>query len=68
MMLGIPIAIWFGILTILSVFTTFSLGIAMHVFKKKVFKYHITFAFITVTPALIHATLAFLLYFYGINP
>jgi len=66
MLLYLPLAIWFGILTIISVFITFSLGIAMHVFKKNVFKFHKLFAFLTVSLALVHAILALLLWFYGI--
>ena len=68
MLLGIPWAIWFGFLTLILVFTTASFGIATHFFKKDVFRYHKFFAFTTLVVALIHATLAFLLWFYGINP
>jgi hypothetical protein len=63
MILGIPLTIWLGILTALSLFTTFSLGIALHVFRKNVFKYHRFFAILTVFLVLIHITLAFLLWF-----
>jgi len=66
MVLGIPLAIWFGILTIILVFTTASFGIAMHVFRKNVFKYHRFFAFSTIIFAVIHAVLVILLWFYGI--
>ena len=66
MIFGIPLAILLGIATILSVFTTFSFGIAMHVYHKPVFKYHRFFAFITITLAVIHAILAILLWFFGI--
>lgn len=66
MILGIPLAIWFGILTIASVFTTASFGIAVHVFRKNVFKYHKFFAFLTMTLAVIHAILALMLWFFGI--
>ena len=68
MIAGIPLAIWFGMLTIALVFTTASFGIAVHFFKKNVFRYHKFFAFTTLVVALIHATLAFLLWFYGVNP
>jgi len=63
MILGIPLAVWFGILTILCLFTTFSLGIALHVFKKNVFKYHRFFAITTILIAIIHIVLMLLLQF-----
>ena len=66
MILGIPLAIWLGIITIILVFTTASLGIAVHIFKKNVFRYHKFFAFTTLVFAAIHATFAILLWFYGI--
>lgn len=66
MIFGIPLAIIFGMATIISVFITASLGIATHIFKKNVFNYHKYFAFLTIILAIIHATLAFLLWFYGI--
>jgi hypothetical protein len=66
MILGIPLAVWLGILTIISLFTTLSLGIAMHVYKKNVFKYHRFFAFTTGTLALIHLVFGYLLWFKGI--
>lgn len=66
MILGIPLAVWLGILTITSVFTTAGLGIAMHVYNKNVFRYHKFFAFLTITLALIHAIFALLLWFFGI--
>lgn len=66
MILDIPLAVWFGILTLISLFITFSLGIAMHVYKKPVFKYHKIFAFITITLAFFHAVFALLLWFFGI--
>lgn len=61
-----PLAIWLGILTIISLFTTLSLGIAMYNFKKDVFKYHRFFAFFTASIAIIHFIFAVLLWFYGI--
>jgi hypothetical protein len=67
MILNIPLAIWFGILTIISLFTTAGLGIAVHIFQKNVFNYHKIFAFTTLALALIHLTLAVMLWFYGIS-
>ena len=67
MLLNIPTAIWFGFLTFASLIITASLGIAMHVFKKNVFKFHKFFAITTVILAIIHFTLAILLWFYGIR-
>ncbi|MDD5193111.1 MAG: hypothetical protein PHF67_00845 [Candidatus Nanoarchaeia archaeon] len=66
MILNIPLAIWFGILTIITVFITASFGIATNVFHKDVFKYHKIFAFISLTLAVIHAILAIMFWFYGI--
>lgn len=65
-MASLPLAIWFGIFTIISLFTTASLGIAMYYFKKKVFRYHKIFAFITILLAMVHMILATLLWFFGI--
>ena len=68
MILGLPLAIWFGFLTFISLFTTASLGIAVFKFNKShLFKYHKTFAFITITLAICHLVLAFLLWFKGIS-
>lgn len=66
MLLNMPLAIWFGLFTIISLFTTFSFGIALHFFKKRVFKYHMTFAFITVSLAVIHAILVVYWMYFGI--
>lgn len=60
MFLGLPLAVWFGIMTFTSLFTTLSLGIATHM-GKPVFKYHRFFAFTTATLALTHLTLVILL-------
>lgn len=65
MILGIPLAIWFGGLTIISMFITASLGVAVFVYHKNVFKYHKMFAFTTITLAVIHLVLAVLLWFFG---
>jgi hypothetical protein len=66
MIFGIPIAIGFGILTIISLFTTACLGIAVFKFQKNVFKYHMFFAFLTLTLAVIHLIFAYLLWFRGV--
>ncbi len=65
-MLGIPTAIWLGLLTILSLFVTFSLGIAMIKFRKDVLRYHMRMAFITITLAVIHLVFAVALWFFGV--
>jgi len=67
MILFLPLAIIFGILTIISLFITASLGIALHKFNKNVFKIHMFFAFLTLTLAIIHLILAYLLWFKGLN-
>jgi hypothetical protein len=66
MLFNIPLAIIFGILTVISLFVTAGLGVSSYYFKKKVFKYHKIFAFLTLTLAAVHSILAFLLWFYGI--
>lgn len=65
MILNVPLAIWFGGLTIISVFITASLGIAVFKYHKNVFKYHKAFAFTTLTLAVIHLVFAVLLWFFG---
>jgi len=66
MVSGISLAAWLGVLTFLSLFTTVSLGIAYHRFHKPVFRFHRFFAFLTITLAIIHAVLVFLMLVYGI--
>lgn len=67
MIFGIPLAVYLGIATYLSLVTTASLGIAMHKFHKQVFAYHRFFAILTLTLATIHFVLGFLLWFRGIS-
>lgn len=66
MIFGIPLAIWFGFITIIFLIVTFSLGISMFYFQKPVFKFHRFFAFTTIIFAIIHLVFAFLLWFKGI--
>jgi len=66
MLLGIPLAIWLGILTISLLSITLSMGIAMVHFQKNVFKYHKFFAYLTIGVAAIHAVTAALLWFFGV--
>lgn len=66
MLFNIPAAIWLGAVTIIFLFTTVSLGVSVHIFKKPVFKYHKAFAFLTATVAVVHAILAMLLWFFGV--
>ncbi len=66
MILGLPVAVWFGILTITSLFTTASLGVAVYKFHKRVFKYHMFFAFLTLSLAVIHLVLIILWLYFGI--
>jgi hypothetical protein len=61
-----PLAIWLGIVTIISLFTTLSLGIAVFYFRKNVFKYHKNLAFFTAIVAIIHLIFAVLLWFFGV--
>lgn len=67
MIFGIPLAIIFGIATIISLLITASFGLAVFKYHKPVFKYHKFFAFLTVTLAIIHLILAYLLWFRGIQ-
>ena len=57
---GVTVAIILGIATFISLFTTVSLGIAYHTFKKNVFKYHRFFAFTTASLATVHAIFVYL--------
>jgi len=66
MIFGIPTAVWFGILTIISLFITLAFGIAVFKFQKNVFKHHIFFAYLTIIFAIIHLIFAYLLWFKGI--
>jgi hypothetical protein len=66
MLFNIPFAIWLGILALISFFITLSLGIAMTRFKKKVFKYHRIFSYLTVAIVTIHVIFSILLWFFGI--
>ncbi len=65
MILNIPLAIWFGILTIIALFITATLGAAVIIFKKSMFKQHKIFAGITIGLAIIHLVLVVLLLFFG---
>lgn len=67
MLFNIPLAVWLGFATYLSLIATLSFGIAMHVYKKPVFKIHKFFAFLTFILATIHLVLGFLLWFKGIG-
>ena len=66
MLINIPFAIWLGILALISFFITLSLGIAMTRFKKKVFKYHRIFSYLTISIVTIHVIFSILLWFFGI--
>ncbi len=65
--MAIPLAIWFGILTIISLFITALFGLLTYKYNKNLFKIHITFAFITLALAIIHLVFAYLLFFKGIS-
>lgn len=65
-MFGLPLLIWFGILTLLAIIITACFGIAFHKFHKPVLRWHIRFAVITLILAFTHATLATLGWFFGI--
>jgi len=67
MILGIPLAIWLGILTLILLLTTLSLGIALHFFRKNVFRYHMYFAFATGIMAVVHMVFAVALWFFGVQ-
>jgi hypothetical protein len=65
MLLGIPLAIWLGLLAITLLFATLFLGVAM-MHGKASLKYHKAFAFATGAAALVHLVFAVLLWFYGV--
>ena len=65
MFFNIPLAIWLGLLALLSFFITISFGLAFFYFKKKVFKYHRFFSYLTVFIVIIHVIFAVLLWFFG---
>jgi hypothetical protein len=66
MIFNIPLAVWFGMLTIICLFVTASLGVAVFKFHKNVFNYHKIFAMLTVGFAIIHLVFAVMLWFFGI--
>ena len=61
MILNIPLAIWFGILTITSMFIAVTFALTHKI------KQHKIAARITIALAIIHVVLAVMLWFYGIN-
>jgi hypothetical protein len=65
MIFGIPLAIWFGMLTIISLFLAAFFGAATMYLKKNWFMQHKTFAILTVCLALVHLVFAVLLWFFG---
>jgi len=65
MLFNVPFAIWLGIAALLSLTATISFGVAMFYFKKKVFKLHRIFAYVTIILVIIHVIFAILLWFYG---
>ena len=65
MLFDVPFAIWLGIAALISFLATMSFGIAMFYFKKKVFKLHRIFAYLTIIIVIIHVIFAILLWFYG---
>lgn len=65
MILGLPLAIWFGILTFICMFITAGFGVATFKLQKPVFKWHMLFAKITILLAIIHLVLGVMLWFFG---
>jgi hypothetical protein len=66
MLFNVPFAIWLGIAALISLVATMSFGVAMFYFKKKVFKVHRIFAYLTIIIVIIHVIFAILLWFYGL--
>ena len=60
--LGKPLMFYLGIITIISLFTTATLGYLTYK-GKNTFSYHRAFAVTTLSLALIHGILGFLAYF-----
>jgi hypothetical protein len=67
MVLGFPLAVWFGIITIISLVITAVFGILFHNYHKPVFRYHKFFAFFTIIIAIIHIILVILWIKFGIS-
>jgi hypothetical protein len=65
MLFNVPLAIWLGFAAFISFVATMSFGVAMFYFKKKVFKLHRIFAYLTIIIVIIHVIFAILLWFYG---
>jgi len=66
MLLGIPLALWLGMLTLILLVIAFSLGIAVMKFGKPVLKHHVRMAVIAMSLAVVHAIIAALLWFFGL--
>ena len=66
MILGLPLAIWFGMLTFVSLFITAGFGVAVYRYHKPYFKHHMRFAMLTVALAIVHLVLGVLLWFFGV--
>lgn len=66
MLLGVPLAIWFGFVALIFLIITLIFGAGRKYFKQKGFKYHILFAIISIVLLIIHVILAVSLWFFGI--
>ncbi len=66
MLLGIPLAIWTGVIAFVFILITFNLGLFRKHFKQGGFKYHRLFAVLSVIMLVIHFVLAMALWFYGV--
>ena len=65
MILGLPLVIWLGILTFLSLVTTATLGILVLKGLYNIpFRWHMRMAAVTVFFAVIHVSLVILQYFF----
>ena len=62
--LGLPVTIWMGGVTITFLLATLLIGLSIHKGWAKIpFKYHMYAAAATVISAIIHASLVYYLYF-----
>jgi len=66
MLFNIPLAIWLGVIALISLLATISFGVAVFYYKKNVFNYHKILAFLTITIVIIHVIFAILLWFFGL--
>ena len=66
MLLDVPLAIWVGIVAMAFVILTFMFGLERKRLGQRWFRYHRYLAYASIVLLLVHAVLAFMLWFMGI--